>query len=165
VAARLRAGGSWLASHVEAASADGEATRVRVGPGGPAWLGKIVAVHLGEPEGTDEALVIPLTWEATGPTGLFPRLEGELRLSALDPERAELALSGRYRPPLGRAGQILDETLLTHIAGATVRSFLRRVARTLEEVPTVRRPTLRVAQVESTRTGLVAFERPVVGEK
>jgi Rrf2 family protein len=165
VAARLRAGGSWLASHVEAASADGEATRVRVGPGGPAWLGKIVAVHLGEPEGTDEALVIPLTWEATGPTGLFPRLEGELRLSALDPERAELALSGRYRPPLGRAGQILDETLLTHIAGATVRSFLRRVARTLEEVPTMRRPTLRVAQIESTRTGLVAFERPVVGEK
>ena len=102
---------------------------MRVGPGGPAWLGKIVAVHLGEPEGADEALVIPLTWEATGPTGLFPRLEAELRLSALDPERAELALSGRYRPPLGRAGRVLDETLLTHVAGATVRSFLRRVAR------------------------------------
>jgi Rrf2 family protein len=164
VAERLRAGGSWLTPHVEAASAEGEATRVRVGPGGPAWLGKIVAVHLGEPEGTDEALVIPLTWEATGPTGLFPRLEGELRLSALDSERAEVELSGRYRPPLGRAGQVLDETLLTHVAGATVRSFLRRVARTLEEGPT-HQPTLRAAPVESTRAGLAALEGPVVGEK
>lgn len=145
VAARLRAGGSWLASHVEAASADGEATRVRVGPGGPAWLGKIVAVHLGEPEGTDEALVIPLTWEATGPTGLFPRLVAELRLSALDPERTELALSGRYRPPLGRAGQVLDETLLTHVASATVRSFLRRLARAIEEGHAAPRPALPAA--------------------
>lgn len=133
IAARLRAGGSWLASHVEAASADGLATRVRVGPGGPAWLGKTVAVQLGEPEGTDEALVIPITWKATGPAGLFPRLEAELRLSALDPERAELALSGRYLPPLGRAGQVLDDTLLTRVARATIRSFLRRVARALEE--------------------------------
>jgi Rrf2 family protein len=165
VAARLRAGGSWLVSHVEAASAEGEAIHVRVGPGGPAWLGKIVAVHLGEPEGTDEALVIPLTWEATGPTGLFPHLEGELRLSALDPERAELALSGRYRPPLGRAGHVLNETLLAHVAGATVRSFLRRVARTLEEVPPARRPNLRAAQVESRRGGAAAFEGSVVGEK
>ncbi len=135
VAIKLRSGGSWLAPHVEAASAEGEAIRVRVGPAGAGWLGKIVSVHLGEPEGTDEALVVPFTWEATGPSGLFPQLEGKLRLSAVDPERAELALSARYRPPLGRAGQVLDETLLSRIAAATVRSFLRRVARTLEEMP------------------------------
>lgn len=149
VAARLRAGGSWLASHIEAASADGEATRVRVGPGGPAWLGKTVAVNLGEPKGTDEALVIPLTWRATGPTGLFPRLDAELRLRALDPERAELALSGRYRPPLGRAGQVLDETLLTHVARATVRSFLRRVAQALEEEPAGRDPASGVGPADA----------------
>jgi len=168
VAAKLRADGSWLVSHVDAASAEGEGegdgTRVRVGPGGPAWFGKTVAVHLGEPEGTDEALVIPLTWEATGPAGLFPRLEGELRLCAIDPERAELTLSGRYRPPLGRAGHVLDETLLTHVAGATVRSFLRRVARALEEVP-VRLPTLRASQVTPTRARLESFEGPAVGER
>jgi Rrf2 family protein len=155
VAARLRAGGSWLPSHVDAASA--EAIRVRVGPGGPAWFGKTVAVHLGEPDGTDAALVIPLTWEATGPTGLFPRLEGELRLSELDPERAELALSGRYRPPLGRAGHVLDETLLAHVAGATVRSFLRRVARTLEEMP-AQPPVLPGATAKSTKNTLVTIE-------
>lgn len=135
VAARLRAGSSWLVPHLEAAWAEGEEILVRVGPGGPGWFGKTVAVHLGTPEGADEALVIPLTWEATGPSGLFPRLEGELRLSALDPERSEVCLSGRYRPPLGRAGQALDEALLTHVARATVRSLLRRVARALEEDP------------------------------
>lgn len=165
VAARLRAGGAWLASHVEAASADGEATRVRVGPGGPAWLGKSVAVHLGEPTGTDEELVIPLTWEATGPTGLFPRLAAELRLSALDPERAELALSGRYRPPLGRAGQVLDETLLTHVASATVRSFLRRVARALEEMPAARQPAVQAARAGSALAGQPTLDSTAVGEK
>jgi Rrf2 family protein len=164
VAARLRAGGSWLASHVEAASADGEATRMRVGPGGPAWLGKIVAVRLGAPHGSDGALAIPLTWEATGPTGLFPRLEAELRLSALDPERAELALEGRYRPPLGRAGQVLDERLLAHVATATVRSFLRRVARALDEVPPASQPRSRAGQAGSAPVELAAA-RHAGGEK
>ena len=135
VAARLRSGGSWLLPHLQAASAEGEAIRLRVGPGGPAWLGKTVGVHLGEPEGTDEALVVPFAWEATGPSGLFPRFEGELRLSALDPERVELRLSGRYRPPLGAAGQVLDAAVLTRIAHATIRALLRRVARVLEEAP------------------------------
>lgn len=135
VAARLRAGGSWLVPHLEAAGAEGEEVLVRVGPVGPSWFGKTVAVHLGRPEGVDEALTIPLTWEATGPSGLFPRLEGELRLSALDPERSELSLSGRYRPPLGRAGQALDEAVLARVARGTVRSLLRRVAHALEEEP------------------------------
>ncbi len=139
VAARLRAGGpSWLATHLEAAPAEdvpvavAVPVAVRVGPGGPAWLGKTVAVRLGDPEGTAEALAIPLTWEATGPGGIFPRFEGELLLTALDPERSELCLTGRYRPPLGVAGQVLDEALLVHVARATIRSLLRRVARDLE---------------------------------
>lgn len=132
VAATLRSGGSWLLPLLEAASAEGAAVLVRVGPGGPAWLGKTVAARLGPPEGTGDTLTIALAWEATGPTGLFPRFEGELRLSPLDPERAELVLTGRYRPPLGAAGQVLDEALLTRVARATLRSLLRRVARALE---------------------------------
>jgi len=54
-------------------------------------------------------------------------------VSALDPDRSELQLSGHYRPPLGRAGQALDEALLARVARATVRSLLRRLARALEE--------------------------------
>ena len=133
VAGRLRASGSWLACHASAASAAGEAVRVRVGPGGPAWLGKTVGVHLGPVHDAEGTLVMPLSWEATGPSALFPRLEGELRVVPVDPDRSELSLAGRYRPPLGRAGLVLDEVLLVHVARATVRSFLRQVAWALEE--------------------------------
>lgn len=134
VASRLQAGASWLAPQESAARADG-VTRARVGPGGPAWLGKTVAIRLGPAGGDDEVLVIPLAWEATGATGLFPRLSGELRLTPLGPDRCELSISGRYRPPFGRAGQVLDEALLTYVARATLRAFLRRAVRSLEERP------------------------------
>lgn len=136
VAARLHEGGSWLAPHVAAAAVDGEAMRLRVGPGGPAWLGKTVAVHLGRTERAGDALRVRIVWEATGAGALFPRFEGSLELVDLDPERCELSLSGRYRPPLGRAGQALDDVLLGRIARATVRSLLRRVAHGLEQAPT-----------------------------
>lgn len=124
IAARLSAGASWLTAQAEAC--DSEEVRVRVGPG------KTVAVHLGEAAQAAGDLVIPLIWEASGPAGIFPRFEGELRLSPVDPERSELRLSGRYRPPLGKAGQALNDTLLTRVARATLRSFLRRVAQGLE---------------------------------
>jgi Rrf2 family iron-sulfur cluster assembly transcriptional regulator len=162
VARRLRSGGGWLVPHLEGALAEGEAVRIRVGPGGPAWLGKTVAVHLGTATGDEEDLAIPLAWEATGRTGLFPRLEGELRLVALDPDRAELRLSGRYRPPLGRAGQVLDEALLARIARATVRSFLRRLARALEEDDPARqaRPGAGTPAAPAASTILAGPRRP-----
>jgi Rrf2 family protein len=127
IAARLRAGTSWLTAHAEAC--DTEQLRIRVGPG---WPGKTIAVHLGQATQADKDLVIPLIWEASGPAGIFPRFEGELRLRPLDPERSELRLSGRYRPPHGKAGQAFSDTVLTRLAHATLRSFLRRVADGLE---------------------------------
>lgn len=127
IAARLTAGTSWLTIHAEAC--DAEELRIRVGPG---WPGKTVALHLGQPAEADQDLVIPLIWEASGPAGIFPRFEGELRLIPLDPERSELRLSGRYRPPPGKAGQALGNAVLTRLARATLRSFLRRIAAGLE---------------------------------
>ncbi len=133
IAERLSGGGAWLVPHLEAARDDGEELLVRVGPGGLPWLSKTVALRLGEAVAHDGALVIPLTWEATGPSGLFPRLQGTVRLVELDPDRTEVLLAGRYRPPLGRAGAVLDDALLARVARATIRSLLRRLARALEE--------------------------------
>jgi hypothetical protein len=133
VAQGLRTGNSWLAPLVEAAHAENEANLVRIGPVGPAWSGKIVSVQLGTPSGDDEDLVLPVTWAANGPSGLFPRFEGEFHVAALDPDRTEVDLAGKYRPSLGPMGQALDEALLNHVAHATIRSFLRRIARGLEE--------------------------------
>jgi len=140
VAKRLRAENSWLVPHVEAAHSEEEKVLVRIGPGGPGWLGKVVAVDFATPRGTDDDLVIPVSWEATGPSGLFPRFKGELHVSAVDPDRTELSLSGHYRPPLGRAGHVLDEKVLSRVAHATIRSLLRRMARFLEEELTIQRP-------------------------
>ncbi|HQT99230.1 MAG TPA: Rrf2 family transcriptional regulator [Acidimicrobiales bacterium] len=133
VAARLARGGTWLIPHFDAARDEGEELVMRVGPGESVWLAKTVAVHLGEPVESAEGVSVPLRWEATGPAGLFPRLVATLSVHELDPERSELTLSGRYRPPLGRAGHALDGALGARVARATVRSFLRRLAAALEE--------------------------------
>jgi Rrf2 family protein len=135
VAARLQEGDSWMAPHVAAAAADVDAFRLRVGPGGPSWLGKTVAVRLGRPERAGDGVRVAIVWEATGASALFPRFEGTLDVVDLDPERCEVSLLGRYRPPLGRAGQALDDVLLGRVARATVRSLLRRVAHGLEQAP------------------------------
>lgn len=137
VAARMQAGSDWLVPHLEAASAAGEALRLRVGPGGPAWLGKTVVVRLGEARSRVDGFVLPITWEATGPSSLFPRFDGSVRVAPGEPveegaARSELSVVGRYRPPLGAAGHMLDEALLAHVARATVRTLLRRVATALE---------------------------------
>jgi Rrf2 family protein len=132
VTERLQAGGTWLIPHLDAARDDGEELLLRIGPGGPGWMSKTVAVHLGEAVMNGDGVVIPIIWEATGPTGLFPRLAGTLHLFAVDPDRTEVTLIGRYRPPLGRAGHALDEVVLTRVAKATVRSLLRRLSRALE---------------------------------
>ncbi len=132
VAQRLT-GGAWLIPHLDAARDDAESVIVRVGPSRRGWLAKTVAVRLGDPVVTDEGVAIALQWEATGPSGLFPRLVGTLQVAELDPDRTELTLVGRYRPPLGRAGHALDEAGLSRLARSTVRSFLRRLAAALEQ--------------------------------
>lgn len=133
VTSGLAARGALLSAHAVSASEDGEDVLMRVGPGGPLFE-KTVTVHLGLMVSTPQTTSFPIAWEATGLSGLFPRLEGTLTMTALDPERTELSLAGRYRPPLGRAGLVLDEALLSRAAHATIRSFLRRVARDLEGI-------------------------------
>ena len=122
IAARFSAATSWLTRHAE--SSDQEESRIQDGTSGSA---RTVAVHLG-PAAEDEANVtIPLVWEASGPAGIYPRFEGDLRLTALDPERSELRLSGRWRPAPGTSGQARDGTTPGRIARGTLRSFLRRI--------------------------------------
>ena len=130
---RLSDGGVWLIPHLDAAREEGESIIVRIGPGESNWLTKTVAVHLGKPVSGAKGFSLPIRWEATGPTGLFPRLVGTLRVTEFGPERCELTLSGRYRPPLGRAGQALDDAVLTRVARATFKSLLCRLAQALED--------------------------------
>ena len=58
---------------------------------------------------------------------VFPSLEGDLEVAALGPDRTQLAMSARYRPPLGGVGRAIDRTLLHRVAEATVKDFVHRV--------------------------------------
>jgi hypothetical protein len=74
---------------------------------------KLVRVRFLDPVYRGDVMTVGLRWEATGPAGsLFPVLDTDIAISpggqegtpAVE-ESARLALTGAYRPPLGRLGQ------------------------------------------------------------
>ena len=123
----------WLAVLASEAEEDGEALRLQIGP---TWAGGLVTreveVTLGPTHERGESLVVPLVWKATGLTGVFPMLNGDLELAPLGAQRCRLTLAASYLPPFGEVGRALDHALLHRVAQSTVRSFLARVATSLE---------------------------------
>ena len=127
--------GGWLAE-ASAAAYDGAVTGLlRVGPAGFATA-KLVRVSLLDPVYRDEVMTVGLRWEATGPAGsLFPVLDANISIlpgrdegTAAGNQTARLALTGSYRPPLGRLGAALDQVVLHRVATATIRALLQDVA-------------------------------------
>jgi hypothetical protein len=123
----------WLTDVASAAEVDGQALRLQIGP---TWAGGLVTreveVTLGPTHERGEALVVPLVWKATGLTGMFPMLNGDLELAPLGSQRCRLTLAASYLPPFGEVGRAIDHALLHRVAQSTVRSFLARVAMSLE---------------------------------
>jgi hypothetical protein len=74
-----------------------------------------------------------MTWEATGPDGLLPTLDGDLEVAPMGPYRSQLSISAMYTPPMGAFGRALDRALLHRVAEATVKDFLDRVAATMTD--------------------------------
>jgi hypothetical protein len=72
-----------------------------------------------------------MSWKAGAPGGIFPALDADLEISRLGDHRTQLAISGRYRPPMGALGRVLDRSLLHVVAEATIKDFLDRVAERL----------------------------------
>ena len=114
---------------------------LRVGPAGPAG-GKLVRVRFLDPIYRGDVMSVGLRWEATGPAGsLFPVLDADITISPTGDQStpageestpagqtARLALAGAYRPPLGRLGAGLDQSVLHRVATATMRALLHSVA-------------------------------------
>ncbi|HMK97435.1 MAG TPA: hypothetical protein VK425_07805, partial [Acidimicrobiales bacterium] len=75
---------------------------------------------------------LSIKWQAAERPALFPVLEGDLELVPLGADRSRLILSASYVPPLGELGRRLDRAVLHRVAESTVRSFLRRLASSLE---------------------------------
>jgi hypothetical protein len=137
----------WLAEMAGAAQRRGDDLLTEVGVGvGPLGtrLGRRVAVQLGEPVRFPSMTSLPLTWEPIGLEGLLPRLDADIELGSLGEDRTQLAVSARYRPPLGVVGRAVDRVLLHRVAEATVKDFLDRVGAAITsqaETPNGKPPT------------------------
>lgn len=85
-------------------------------------------VTVGPPTRLGTSTVIPLSWKTSGPQPLLPRVEADLEIAPLGPQRTQLSVSARYEPPLAGVGRVLDRALLHRVAEAAVRDFGERVA-------------------------------------
>lgn len=99
-------------------------------------VSKQVQIGVGKPVESAARTWIPISWRATGPTGFFPVLDGELELASLGPRLTQLSLSGRYQPPLGLVGRTMDKALLSRVAEATIKDFIDRLAGAIEAAVT-----------------------------
>ena len=119
--------GAWASE----AYRDGEDIRARMAVGKAPLLAKEVSLHVGEPIRAHAHTTLPLTWEATGSPGLFPRMLADLIVAPLGSSRAQLTFRGSYDPPLGTVGEILDRALLHRVAEVSVKAFMDRIASAL----------------------------------
>jgi hypothetical protein len=128
------AAAGWLSAMAGAAQARGDGLLGEVGVGpSAARLRRQVRIQLGRPVRFPSMTSLPLTWDPVGLEGLLPRLDANLELGALGQDRSQLAISARYRPPLGVVGRAVDRVLLHRVAEATVKDFLDRVGQAITE--------------------------------
>jgi hypothetical protein len=122
----------WLSELAGEAQRRGDVLLAEVGVGPLGLrLGRRVVVQLGAPVAFPSMTSLPMTWEPLGMDGLFPRLDADLEVGPLGQDRTQLAISARYRPPLGVLGQAIDRVLLHRVAEATVKDFLDRVGQAI----------------------------------
>jgi hypothetical protein len=132
--ALLDSSADWLSAMAGEAQerGDGLLTEVGVGPLGTR-LRRRVTLQLGSPVRFLSMTSLPLTWEPVGLDGLLPRMDADLELGSLGGGRTQLAISARYRPPLGALGRAVDRVLLHRVAEATVKDFLDRVGQAITD--------------------------------
>lgn len=112
-----------------AAYEGGLAAEIRVGPlGDLPGASKLVRVRFLDPVYSDDAMRLPLRWEATGASsGLFPVLDADISLGPAGEQMTRLSLAGSYRPPLGGFGAGLDKMILNRVASATIGALVRNI--------------------------------------
>lgn len=120
-----------LTGSAEHAYREGEELRQRLQPIDIAPA-KEVLLRIGTARIRRDGVAYPITWRATGPTGLFPRMTAELVVSPVGSDQASVVFEGTYDPPLGILGEAIDRTLLNRLAEMTVKSWVDDVVETTE---------------------------------
>jgi hypothetical protein len=123
----------WLSAMAGEAQARGDGLLGEVGVGPRTRLRRQVRIRLGEPVQYPSMTSLPLTWEPVGLDGVLPQLDANLELGSLGGDRTQLAVSARYRPPLGVVGRAVDRVLLHRVAEATLKDFLDRLGEAITD--------------------------------
>ena len=84
-------------------------------------------IDFGDVRPVGDHVHVEIAWHAAIYAPLFPVFAGELRVSPDD-----LVLDGRYAPPFGALGLLLDRGLLHFVARRTAAALLSRLAGRLE---------------------------------
>jgi hypothetical protein len=90
---------------------------------GPA-VRKAATIDIGEVQETRGGLSVPIAWSSSSFTPLFPVFAGQLEI-----RKSSLVLTGRYAPPFGRMGVLIDRALLHFVATRSATALLATVAR------------------------------------
>jgi len=88
---------------------------------------KTALIDLGIPVVLGDTLVVEVGWQSDSMAPLFPVFAGHLRLT-----EASLVIEGRYAPPFGRLGLLIDERILHFVARRTAQAFLARLVARIE---------------------------------
>jgi hypothetical protein len=84
-------------------------------------------IDIGQAHLVGDHVFVEITWHSALSAPLFPVFAGELRISVDD-----IVLDGRYAPPLGILGLVIDRALLHFVARRTAGALLARLARQFE---------------------------------
>jgi hypothetical protein len=124
----LQSPGLWSSESAREAEAQGQRLLAEVGFGPPgARIDKRIELQFGEPIRFPSRTILPMSWKPAGLDSLLPRLEADIEVGEMGPERTQLSISARYTPPLGSLGRVLDRALLHRVAESTVKDFLDKM--------------------------------------
>jgi hypothetical protein len=94
-------------------------------------FGASVVITLATPSRSRDSVLFPITWSPVSRSRLLPTFDGTLGISRMEAELSQLWVEGRYRAPLGRPGQLIDQAVFHRFADSSIRGFLIRLARSL----------------------------------
>jgi hypothetical protein len=92
-----------------------------VGSERPVAFRRSMVIALGPARNEADGWTVPIEWQAASMTPLFPVFVGEVRIA---PER--VTIEGRYAPPFGVLGAVLDRAVLGIAARGTAKVILGR---------------------------------------
>jgi len=93
----------------------------------PGPLRKATLIDVGLASRVGDHVLVDIAWQSASLAPLFPVFAGQLLVS-----EGEVVLDGRYAPPLGSIGLLLDQALLRFVARRTASALLDRLAREFE---------------------------------